>query len=249
MRFMEFFDRGYVINLAHRVDRRQEMEKELEKAGMPFAPGKVELFSAIKPDSPGPFQSIGYRGCFLSHLNILKKAREEGLKNVLVMEDDLELRQDFHQYEDIILSELTETDWDIVHFGYQHEQSPQINEVTLPILQTFSGEIIGTQFYAVNGKAFDQLIDFFELLLQRPAGHPDGGPMSPDGVFNVFKWQHPNIVRLIAVPIFGYQRSSLSDISPQWFDNVPLLNVVLGAARQSVFVKSLRGYLKNQPSG
>jgi glycosyl transferase family 25 len=148
----------------------------------------------------------------------------------LILEDDLELRRDFKEYESVLLEELTSKDWDLVHFGYCRDQSPPL--VNLPILQPFSGEITGAQFYAVNGKTLEKLIDFFEVLLQRPLGHPDGGPMPADGVLNVFKWQYPEIVRLIAVPSFGDQRSSKSDISPKWFDNISLLASLAGWARK-----------------
>jgi glycosyl transferase family 25 len=214
------------------------MAKELENAGIPFTLGKVELFSAIRPEDPGPFQSIGCRGAFLSHLNVLKKAKEKNLRNVLIMEDDLELRKDFRQHEEIILRELSENDWDIVHFGYCEDESHK--DVRFPILQSFAGEIIGLQFYAVNGKVFDELINFFEILLQRPAGHPDGGPMPADGVFNVFKWQYPDTVRLIAVPSFGGQRSSRSDISPSWFDKLPILKPLAQAIRRRSWAKRFK---------
>jgi glycosyl transferase family 25 len=241
MTFLDFFDRAYVINLPAREDRRQEMAKELENVGMPFTLGKIELFSAIKPKSPGSFQSIGYRGCFLSHLNLLKKAKEENLRNVLIMEDDLEIRKDFSQHEDSILRELSDKDWDIVHFGYCEDESHKLHQdIEFPILQPFSGQINGSHFYAVNAKAFDKLIDFFEVLLQRPAGHPEGGPMSPDGVLNVFKWQHPDIVRLITVPSFGGQRSSRSDISPSWFDQLPILKTLVQLIRSWGWGKSLK---------
>ncbi len=241
MKFIDFFDRVYVINLPSRADRRQEMAQELDRAGMPFMLGKVELFSAIRPDSPGPFESIGYRGAFLSHLNVIKKARAEQLRNVLILEDDLELREDFQQYEAILLRELADQDWDIVHFGYC--EAGVNREVRLPILQPFAGEIIGAQFYAVNGQAFDKLVNFFELLLQRPADHPEGGPMSPDGVFNVFKWQYPEVVRLIAVPSFGGQRGSRSDISPVWFDQWPILSFLASFVRRWGLQKRLKSWL------
>ncbi|MBW4691903.1 MAG: glycosyltransferase family 25 protein [Lyngbya sp. HA4199-MV5] len=245
MRFSEFFDCAYVINLPARTDRRREMAKELNQMGMPFKPGKVELFAAIRPDSPGPFQSIGYRGAFLSHLNVLKQAKARGLKNVLVMEDDLQLRQDFHQYEEVLLRELLKTDWDLAHFGYGCDERFDTQKVDAPILQPFSGEIIGAQFYAVNGKALDCLIHFFEAVLQRPAGHPEGSPMSPDGVFNIFKWQYPTIVRLIAVPSFGNQRSSRSDISTQWFDQLPVLGSFAGLARKLGVARSIKSLLRS----
>jgi glycosyl transferase family 25 len=222
MKFVDFFDHIYVINLPARTDRRQAMEKELQNAGMTFTPGKVELFAAIKPDTAAPFASIGYKGCFLSHLSILKLAREQKLNNVLIMEDDLHLAENFHQYEDILLEQLHKINWDIVHFGYFSKQIIPCHQDCFATFQLLSAEITGTHFYAVNGKVFDRLIDYFELSLRLPLGHPDGGPISPDGVYNLFQSKNPDIARLIAIPSLGSQRSSRSDINPQWFDRVPL---------------------------
>jgi glycosyl transferase, family 25 len=241
MRFIDFFDRAYVINLRSREDRRQEMARELENAGMPFALGKVELFPAVEPESAGSFRSIGCRGCFLSHLNVLKKAKEENLRNILVMEDDLKLRDDFKQYEEAILGELLNNDWDIVSFGYgidaslknasiQDESHQGVSQkyVSLPILHSFKGEVIGTHFYAVNGKTLGKLIDFLEVSLQQNSG---GFQVPIDGCLNVFKWEYPNTVRLIAVPSFGSQRPSRSDVSTRWFDQVPILKHFVGLVR------------------
>lgn len=244
MKFKDFFDRAYIINLPSRDDRRQEIIQELKHISMPLMPGKVEIFPAIRPDSPGLFKSIGYRGAFLSHLAILKKAKEEGAQNVLVIEDDLEIRENFLQYESIITQELLSNDWDIAHFGYGNDRTPMM--INLPILHPFEDEIIGAQFYGVNAKAFDTLIHFFEVVMQRPAGHPEGGAISPDGVFNVFKWQYPDIVRLIAVPSFGNQRSSRSDISPKWYDQVSVLKPMASLARKlkiKAILKKIKSYL------
>ncbi|MBF2009675.1 MAG: glycosyltransferase family 25 protein [Chlorogloeopsis fritschii C42_A2020_084] len=223
MKFIEFFDRIYVINLPYRVDRRQAMEKELEKAGMPFTPGKVEIFSAIRPDTAAPFEKIGYKGAFLSHLSVLKLAKEYNLNNVLIMEDDLAFSEYFQQYEDVLIEQLHKSNWDIVHFGYFSEQVFNQNKNSFGKLQSLSTGIIGAHFYGVNNKIFDRVINFFELSLKMPLGHPDCGPISPDGVYNLFQSKHPDVVRLITIPSFGGQRSSRSDITPQWFDQLPLL--------------------------
>jgi glycosyl transferase, family 25 len=239
VKFIDFFERTYVINLPERSDRRQGIAKELARAGLPFTSGKVELFPAIRPQDQGLFEGIGMRGCFLSHLYILKKAKADGLRNVLIVEDDLAIHPDFIQYEAALLSELQQMDWDIVTFGYLGDDKSgiksKINSNSTPehspILQSFEGETIGTHFYAVNGKTLDLLIQFFETLMERPLNHPEGGAMSPDGALNVFKWQHPQSNRLIAVPSLGDQRSSRSDISPGWFDNVPILKNLAEVAR------------------
>lgn len=245
MRFIDFFDRAYVINLPSRIDRRQEIEKELEGAEIPLKLGKVELFPAIKPDKADPFVSVGTKGCFLSHLNILKKAKADGLKNVLILEDDLRFQKKFKQYGDLLAQELSKRDWHIVHFGFFFpDRSLPYSKDEIPTLKPCPDEIQGTHFYAVNGNVIDQLIDFLEVLMHRPVGHPDGGVMSIDGALNVFKWQHPEIVRLVLDPPFGDQRSSRSDISPSRLDQIPVLNSFVELARNAGFSRSLKDLSK-----
>jgi glycosyl transferase family 25 len=230
---LDFFDRIYVINLPYRVDRRKAMERELRRVKMPFKPGKVELFAGIRPETAGPFESIGYKGCFLSHLTILKQVKNMQLNNVLIMEDDLAIAPEFVQWEEHILQSLVQTSWDMVHFGYYPEHFSDSTTSRLVTLEPFSGEIIGAHFYAVNRQCVDRLITFMETLLQRPIGHPDGSPMPPDGAYNLFRWQNPEIVRLISVPSLGSQRSSRSDIVEDldWYDRLPVFKQAATLAR------------------
>jgi hypothetical protein len=227
MKIMEFFDRAYAVNLPERKDRRSMIVRELDKAGMPLTPNKTEIFSAIRPDDSGGFPSIGARGCFLSHLTILKRAREERLANVLIVEDDLTISEQFRTEQEVLVERLRRTDWDFVYFGHQEK-----TEETSPgTLQPFFGPLQMTHFYGVNGKTFDRLISFLDELQQRPGGHPDGGPMHLDGAYSTFRAQNPDIVTLIASPNLGWQRSSASDIHTAWFDRVPVLKELVGAAR------------------
>lgn len=246
MKFIEFFDRVYVINLPNRVDRRKAMEKELIKAGMPLTPGKVELFPAIRPDSAGGFNSIGYRGCFLSHLTVLRQARDLQLNNVLVLEDDLTFSDHFKEYEDKLITQLHQTNWDFVNFGYFCDQPVNFLEIDVPTLQPPSGQkITGTHFYGVNGKVFDKLINFFEIILQRPSGHPDGGPMSTSGAFSTFHRQNPDVVRLMSIPSVGGQRSSRTDIHDlKWFDRTPVIRELVTVAREIGIVTKLKSILR-----
>ena len=69
-------------------------------------------------------------------------------------------------------------------------------------------------------------------MLERPAGHPDGGPMSPDGAFNIYLLQNPNVPCYVASPSLASQRSSRSDLTPKWFDNVPGFRQAASTARK-----------------
>ncbi len=228
MRIVDYFERAYVINLSYRKDRRRMMVQELKKIEMPLTLNKTEIFSAIQPDNAGAFPSVGARGCFLSHLAILKQAKEDSLGQVLIMEDDLTISRRFKMDQEILIDQLQRTDWGFVYFGHVEEVGAS-SPVTLRL---FSGPMMTAHFYGINGVIFDRLISFLEELQRRPGGHPDGGPMHIDAAYSTFRAQNPDIATLIASPNLGWQRSSRSDISSnKWFDQVPIFKQFVAVAR------------------
>ena len=76
-------DKIFVINLEHRKDRKEKMEKQLKEQNL-----SAEFFKAIQNEN-------GTIGCMLSHLEIIKIAKEQGLKNVMILEDDCVFRSYF----------------------------------------------------------------------------------------------------------------------------------------------------------
>ena len=73
-----FFDRIVCINLKERNDRREIAEKRFQELGIP-----VEFYLADRdPES-------GERGCYNSHMTVIKKAYHDNLNNVLIFEDDV----------------------------------------------------------------------------------------------------------------------------------------------------------------
>lgn len=69
----------FYINLEHRTDRKAHVESELAKMGWT----DYTRFNAIKLHD-------GRVGCSMSHLKILKMAREMDLDYVTIIEDDIE---------------------------------------------------------------------------------------------------------------------------------------------------------------
>jgi hypothetical protein len=230
----EYFDRTYVINLPERTDRRRGIEHELKKVGLALQPGKVEIFPAVRPSSAAGFPNIGHRGCFLSHYNVVKQARKEGLRNVLILEDDLAISPQLRPEAGSLVRQLEGSDWAFAYFGHVEKAEPG-----RPVsLRPHVGRLLTTHFLGINGTVFDALLRFLELVQQRPPGHPDGGPMSIDGAYSTFRSQHPGVLTLIAHPNLGWQRSSRSDLSPRWFDSWLALRPILGAMRSvKVWVK------------
>ena len=77
----EFIDKVIYINLDERQDRRDIMKAFFEKGKIPE--DKIVRFPAIRRRVPGV-------GCLLSHTSVLETAKQNGWKNILILEDDLQ---------------------------------------------------------------------------------------------------------------------------------------------------------------
>lgn len=229
MRFREFFEWVSIINLPERTDRRSEMEWELERAGLTPEPGRIEFFSAIKVADAACFPNAGYHGCFRSHLEVLKQAAAARRGNVLVFEDDASITDRFKKDEESLIDQLGVLDWGLVYFGHGLED---VDDRPGKLNLYPNGGAPLSHFYAVNGHVLEPLIAFLEKLLQRPAGHPEGGPMSPDGALSVFLLQNPDVPCYCCSPSMASQRSLRSYLLPKWFDKLPGLRQSAGTYRK-----------------
>ena len=117
-RLFQSFERIYVLNLPDRTDRRAEMAGELARIGTGYGDPRVRLFPAIRPDDPAGFPSIGARGCFLSHLALLREARDAGLGRILILEDDCDFMRGIGSRLPAVLDALDAERWAIFYGGY-----------------------------------------------------------------------------------------------------------------------------------
>ena len=217
MKLTDQFDRVYIVNLPYRLDRRREINAELQRFNISIDGDKVRLLEAIRPEHEGNFPSIGARGCFLSHLKLINDAIKDDLENILVMEDDLQLDARFLEIQDEMCADLHRKEWDFAYFGHVAEPN-QPDEFhwssTEQGLQT-------TFFYALNKSVLRPLRDYLEACLIRPPGDPIGGPMHVDGAYSMFRNQNSQFITLISLPSIGHQRSSRSDVyDNKWFDKI-----------------------------
>lgn len=236
------FDRIYVINLAHRGDRRIEITQQLALVGLSFESPNVALFEAVRPKEPGGFDSIGARGCFMSHFGILQQARD--LRNVLIFEDDLDFIPDIAARVGPVLEALP-ADWGIFYGGCVIDLAPGPGPLTrvppAAPLQT-------SHFVAFNGPIIGKLVEHLEAILKRPSGHVDGGPMHVDGAYSRFRADNPTMGVFAALPELGYQRPSRTDIhSLKWFDRVPgVRELVQALRRQRALHRRRAGFKRNR---
>lgn len=225
---LDHFPRAFVINLPDRADRRADVTRELASVDMPLGPGQVELFAGIRPTSAGEFPSAGVRGCYLSHLGVLRAALEQGASSVLVFEDDVTFSPLLRERAGDLVRGLREREWDFFYLGHVLRLE---GVATSSWLAEWSGSVLLAHAYAVHGRVLPRLVAFLEAALTRPVGSLEGGPMFPDGAFTFFRAANPDVRTLVASPSLASQRSSRSDITPRWFDRVPALREASAAAR------------------
>lgn len=88
---LKYVDAIILINLEERVDRFEETQQEFIKVGIT----EFIHFPAIK-------NKIGISGCTQSHYEIVKLAKQNGYKNILVLEDDVAFEYDKEMFRSIL---------------------------------------------------------------------------------------------------------------------------------------------------
>lgn len=233
---LAYFQKVYVINLPARTDRRREMERQLQSVGLALSHPALHLFAAVRPEDAGGFPSIGARGCFLSHLEVLRSARARQLKRLLILEDDVNFSPDFRQRIPAVVRRLATADWALFYGGHvlPGEGPDPDGEEDGFLAAAPATPVQTTHFLALNGTdTIAACIDTLEAMLQRPPGDAAGGPMHVDGAYNWFRREHPRLRTLLASPPLGYQRSSRTDIHDlRWFDRMPVARQAAAWLRQ-----------------
>ena len=156
----DFIDKIIYINLNKRTDRREQIEKELNDFGLYY-----ERFEAI--ETPG----IGILGCGLSHLAVLKLAKERNYENILIFEDDftfLVSKEEFYkQISDFFKLKL---DYDTCFLSRSLQQFEVLdNGIVNKILESSAAS-----GYIVNKKYYNTLINLYEYampLLEKTRSH------------------------------------------------------------------------------
>jgi glycosyl transferase family 25 len=202
------FDRVRVINLRSRRDRRSQMNEELRKVGL-LGDSRVAFFDAIRPEAPGRFSSVGARGVYASHMEILKDAARAG-QSVLILEDDCDFVRDAERY-------IPPAPWDVFYGGYVAADPEHLT----------SSDIIGAHMMGFTAEGARYVVDFLETLACEGT-HP---PI--DGAYVWFRRAHPDIPTLFAEPPLAHQRPSRTDIADlRFFDRMIGLREAASAARR-----------------
>lgn len=194
--FTDHFDQAFCINLDKRTDRWKASVKQFNKIGL-----DVERVSAVNGFAEPP-ASIrpGEVGCLKSHLKVFKMAKERGLKSFLMLEDDVEFSDNFHERFNTIEPQIK--DYEMLylgsnpHSGSRHEVSPNLNRITY----TFAAH--GVIF---KESCFDDIINQLEGPLLTPVDVAYGQQQVTHTAYSI-------------KPALAWQRKDFSDINQEIVD-------------------------------
>ena len=144
------------INLDKRVDRRAEMETQLNVYGL-----SAERFVAI--ETPG----FGILGCGRSHCAVLKLAKTRGYKNILILEDDFEIEVSPTEWRGDLLQLFEECPtFDVCMLGYNlHESAPWISDGSGSGSGSASG-LVGRVLFAQTASAYIVQAHYYDDLIR-----------------------------------------------------------------------------------
>lgn len=155
MKLFDRFDKVYCINLEHREDRKNHILSECNKYDL----GEVSFFNAFNGNNlSNPYKiSNGNFGLILTNIEIIKEAKNNNYKNILILEDDCYFTREvlnINTYFDALPD-----DWDMLYLGGNHNThvgNPPpivINEKIVKLHSTLT-----THFVAINNHMYDVIL-------------------------------------------------------------------------------------------
>jgi len=145
----ENIDKIIYINLKRREDKKIYIENELNTYELPY-----ERFDAIE------YITQGNIGCSLSHLAVLKLAKERGYKNILILEDDFKFKLSKEDFENILKQFFDSSiEYNVCMFFYYIDAEIADTEYSF-LKRIFNSH--GTVGYLVNCNYYDTLIRIVE---------------------------------------------------------------------------------------
>lgn len=194
--FFDHFEQAFCINLDHRKDKWRDAQKQFKKIGL-----EVERISGINGfDEPPASIKPGEVGCLKSHLKVFNLAKERGLKSFLMLEDDVEFSDNFHERFNIIEPQIKS--YEMLYFGSnphsgeRYEVSPNLNR----IMYTFAAHCV-----IFKQPCFDDIINQLAGPLLVPVDVAYGQQQVVHTAYSI-------------KPSLAWQRISFSDINQEIVD-------------------------------
>ena len=135
------FEHVYIISLKKCLNKRERCINQLLKYNI----ANYDFFDAVDTISTNFYNILyetvisnysqefiqnnyrkGALGCLLSHLSILKDAKEKGYRSILILEDDFLIKNDFqNSYRNVVKN--IPSNWDYIYFGKKQGNMSKIS--------------------------------------------------------------------------------------------------------------------------
>jgi len=193
MSYLNFFDDVVYINLDTRPDRREKFEARSRAVGIEarrfpaiYRPWEtcpwLPIHNIIATHDPSVYQRKANEiSCALSHQAIVRDAKERGLQNIFIFEDDAVFLPNFEAQVQRVVHDIRDHNlpWDIIYFG--GEPNHVASRVTDNIATMPSGGVYGCHAYAIHHTFFDVILNW-DLT-------------TAWGIIDIFLLHHPEAAR------------------------------------------------------
>jgi len=189
------------INLDHRTDRREHVEKEFAKLGIP----NTNRLNATK-------MQYGAVGCSMSHIRCLEMAKKENWPFIFIAEDDITFMNP-----DLFLSKIAQfgessIDWDVLIVA--GNTAPPFGLATDFCIRTYN--VQSTTGYIVQQHYYDTMIANFREGVAKLMKDPENKREFAIDMYwkrlqNSGKWY-------TLIPLSVYQYSTYSDVENRMVD-------------------------------
>jgi hypothetical protein len=226
--FWDMIDGVLVVNLDSRPDRWQDLQART--AGfipahklhrLPATLGAALPGFGVPPWFRGRKRDktwAGRAGCALSHRAAIARARQQGWRAVLILEDDIELEPTLVEVVARLPQALKNSEWDVCYLGFTDPVSPYRSLAELPAghrLWAVSG-CSTTHAYLLRGSVYDRLLE------KLPAVDSIWPWISRHRAID--RWYYRNLVRYFNVcavsPALINQQGGFSDITQRMHEKV-----------------------------
>ena len=151
-----FFDKIYLINLERSKNRLNNIHIHLSKRNIIYKKIKAVDYKKIGQKFKIYHKrfTIKEHACLLSHLNIIKEAKELGYKKILILEDDIIFHKQIDKYINIL--EDIPKNWNLIYLGCGQRNG--VNDVLKKKPFYLANKSRGTYAYGINENIYNYLI-------------------------------------------------------------------------------------------
>jgi|GEM_PF-1664999 len=171
-----YFDKIFVINLDESIDRWKDVVEELEKANIKNyerVPGirlknlddvpEKHYQNLVSANKIHDYYKLGICGANKAHVRCVELAKERKYDNVLILEDDIGIRDDVNELFEKVSNQLiaieqqTTVGWDMLYLGSSIREGAHVLPIAKNVVK--GNNLLSCHAYAVKNTLYDKILD------------------------------------------------------------------------------------------